>query len=220
MRIISQHKKTVAFLAISLIVVFVLTLKAGDLNPPGAPTGTMRTLNEIYAAAFEPVSVPSLAEAGIVSDCFLSLSDIPGESTDSNHTNWIEPHGYTLHVENGAEPKANPYPKFSNLLVSKRNDSASVPLMLKCCNNSPISQVILELAKPGGAKTVYYRLTLTDARVTYISPMSARTSYSEVVSFGSFDTIKWEYRALDPATGQPGPWQSEQWDVGKEGGES
>ena len=220
MKSANQHKRIIVILTFLLITGLVWTLKAGDLNPPGAPTGTMRTLNEIYAAAFEPVRVPSLAEAGSVVDCFLSLSGIPGESTDSNHTNWIDLYGYTLHVENGAAPKADPYPKFSNLLISKRNDGASVPLMLKCCNNSPISQVILELAMPGGAKIVFYRLTLTDARATYISPMSARTSYSEVVSFGSFDTIKWEYRTIDPATGQPGPWQTEQWDVGKDGGES
>ena len=52
MRTISQHKNTVAVLAVLLIGFFVWTLTAGDLNPPGVPSGTMRTLNEIYAAAF------------------------------------------------------------------------------------------------------------------------------------------------------------------------
>ena len=47
MRMISKHKKTVAVLVMLLLGVLVWMVTAGDLEPPGIPTGTMRTLNEI-----------------------------------------------------------------------------------------------------------------------------------------------------------------------------
>ena len=197
-------------------------LPAGDLNPPGPPTGTMRTLNEIYAAAFEPVSVPGSTSSLNFSATYLYVTGIPGDSIESSHKDWIEINGYTLHIENGAEPKAAGYPKFSNLLIAKETDIATVPLMLKACNNAPMTQVILErtTATLEAGRVVYFRLTLTNPRVTYISPLSARTPLYEVVSFGSFETIKWEYRTVNPQTGDPGPWQTEVWDVGNDGGES
>lgn len=217
MRIWNEHKKTVAVLAVLLVCGLVWTLTAGDLNPPGAPTGTMRTLNEIYAAAFQPVRVPGADYT--FGDVFLSLSGIPGESTDSNHPHWIELYGYTLHVENGAAFKEAPCPKFSNVLISKRTDSASVPLMLKCCDNTLIDQVVIERAKPTNDKTVFYRLTLTNARVTYIAPVSAETPLAEIVSFGHFESIKWEYRPFG-LNGEPGEWQVQEWHLPKDGGES
>lgn len=219
MRTINEHKKMIAVLALLLVGGFVWNLRAGDLNPPGAPTGTMRTLNEIYAAAFEPVVVP-LAEPGF-SSMYLFLTGIPGECIDKDHTDWIDPEGYTFHVENGAIPKAAPHPKFSNLLIAKETDLASVPLMLKACNNTTIAQVILErtTTTTDYGRVVFYRLTLTNARVTYIAPLSARTPLREVVAFGSYDTIKWEYRPL-AADGKPGDWQTEIWDVAGDGGES
>lgn len=220
MRMISRHKKTVTVLVMLLVGVFIWTVMAGDLNPPGVPAGTMRTLNEIYAVAFEPVSVPLNEGVTFTGDYFLFITDIPGESRDSNHIGWIEPVGYTLHIENGADVKGDPNPKFSNLLVAKMIDCASIPLMLKCCNNTHIPQVIIERARAGGEKDVFYRLTLTGSRVTYISPTSARTPLYEVVSFGDFEKIKLEYRTVDPITGQPGPWQTEEWDIEKHGGES
>ena len=142
MRTINEHKKMIAALALLLVGGFVWTLTAGDLNPTEGPTGTMRTLNEIYAAAFEPVVVP-VADPGF-SSMYLFLTGIPGEVNDANHADWIDLVGYTLHVENGADPKASPFPKFSNLLIAKETDLASVPLMLKACNNTAIAQVILE----------------------------------------------------------------------------
>ncbi len=219
MKTLNRHKRTICLLSVLIIVGLAWTLTAGDLNPPGAPSGTMRTLNEIYAAAFEPVVVP-VAEPGF-SSMYLFLTGIPGEVNDANHADWIDLVGYTLHVENGADPKASPFPKLSNLLIAKETDLASVPLMLKACNNTTIAQVILErtTSTVDYGRVVFYRLTLTNARVTYIAPISARTPLKEVVSFGSYDTMKWEYRPLDP-DGKPGPWQTELWDIGSDGGES
>ncbi len=192
-------------------------VKAGELNPPGVPSGTMRTLNEIYAAAFQPVIVPS--DNMQMGDLFLSVTGIPGESTQSFHPEWIDLYGYTLHIENGAGIKGDPWPKFSNLLISKRTDLASLPLMRLACNNQSIPEVILERARPGITSTVFYRLTLINPQVTYIAPMSAETSAMEVVSFGHFTRIRLEYRSISPS-GQPGPWQTEEWDIHREGGES
>jgi len=216
MRRIREHKGIIGILLVLFVGVLVWTLRAGDLNPPGAPTGTMRTLNEIYAAAFEPVSVPSASTLAPSSDVYLYISNIPGSCTATNHRDWIDVMGYTFHVENGAAPKEIAFPKFSNLLIAKYTDEASVPLMMKACDNTCLDQVIIERTRATPDKPAFYRLTLTNARVTYIAPVSAATPGAEVIAIGSFDHIKWEYLPYD----EPNEWQIEEWDIGKDGGES
>lgn len=216
METIIKYKNMVCIMVVLSAGTFVWKINAGDLNPPGEPTGTMRTLNEIYSAAFEPVSVPITPEIG---DLYLLVDGIDGECRDEGHVDWIQPLGYTFHVENGASPKGNPCPKFSNLLVAKNTDLSSGPLKLKCCNNQRIAQVVLERANRGPEGIVFYRLTLTYPRVTYISPNSAHTTGYEVVSFGGFEHVKWEYRPLNVG-GEPGKWQVAEWDIIMDGGES
>ena len=216
-----MRRKRMAILGGILVVCLCCVwsyVRAGDLNPPGTPTGTMRTLNEIYAAAFEPVKVPAVGTL-TSEDAFLQVTGIPGDSMSVGHENWIEIYGFTLHMENGADYKGNPFPKFSNLLISKRLDSASVPLMKLACLNEPVSEVVLERTKAGMSPFVYYRLTLYNPRVTYLSPMSATTAGAEVASFGGFTKIRWEFRKQN-LDGTAGPWQSQEWDLAKQGGES
>ena len=56
----------------------------------------------------------------ILGGTYLYVTGIPGESRDVDHLNWIDLYGYTLHIENGSEPKADPCPKFSGLLIAKK----------------------------------------------------------------------------------------------------
>jgi len=69
MRMISQHKKMMVVLVVLLFGVFVWTLPAGNLNPPGAPASTMKTLDEVepripIPASESPTGAVSIYDSG------------------------------------------------------------------------------------------------------------------------------------------------------------
>ncbi len=90
-------------------------------------------------------------------DCFLKIEEIPGESTDEGHKEWIEllsfSHGVSQTssgaVSSGGSLSAErcDHQDFS---IVKTLDKASPKLNIFCCNGKEVDKVSVELCRAGG----------------------------------------------------------------------
>jgi len=210
-----------------IMVIFSITSGGGSLEPPGPPSSTMHTLEQIYDAtsslSLGQLSGPiAAAKARRIAYVDVNNLAIPGESTDSAHTNWIEvfavyysaklPSSATLASVGG---RTGSRAEFSGLTIVKELDKASPLLSLNCANGEYLGDVVIEFTA-GAAKTVYHRITLKDAKVVSLVPvMSHRSSgeyiHLEEISF-EYSEIYWEYTPYNDS-GPTGPPVTAGWSV-------
>jgi len=217
MRSLMKNRRILGLAVIATVCGIVWMVSAGNLYPPAPPSSTMKTLEEVHTAVQAlRGAAPKVASPIITSDLFLEVSEIPGNSTDLRHPQWIDLSGFMVNVANGAEVDGKPNPLFSGVYISKFQDNASVPLMLKCCDNQPIELITLEAVKPTSMNPfAYYRLRLWNARVAFVEPFSAANEGREVIAFTDFTRIEWSFRPTSTAE-----WQVQGWEINKQGGES
>jgi type VI secretion system secreted protein Hcp len=155
-------------------------------------------------------------------DAFLKLKDIPGESTDDKHKDWIEILSYSWGVnQQAAQSSAVGGPTsgkatFSDLSVVKLLDKASPKLMLHCASGKAIPEVILEFCKAGGDKQKYLELKLTNCIVSSYRPGgSAQGSESIPLEEISLNFLKMEmtYNQMDEKGASKGSVPAH-WDLG------
>lgn len=156
-------------------------------------------------------------------DVFLKIDDIPGESTDDKHKDWIEILSYS---QGENQPSAGSRSSggaasservnLQDLCVAKTLDKASPKLALYCCNGKHIPTITLELCRATGDKQVYMVYKLTDSIVssvqTHGSASSADPLPLEDVTF-NFGQIDWTYTATDHGTGKPAGNVASNWSV-------
>ena len=133
-------------------------------------------------------------------DLFIEVEGIPGESTDSNHENWIDGLSYSAHVESDPITKAS---CFGDLTIVKYLDKASPKLSLAAANGTQIPEVNIEFCRTFEGQVCYYKIKLEKASVTSVSDggTAGENVPSEQVTF-YFETITWTYTILDD-TGNP-----------------
>lgn len=151
---------------------------------------------------------------------FLQISDIPGESTDSKYTNWIELQGFEVA---GSQQQTGQSRSVGGALTSGRStmapfkikklvDKASPKLFSACMTGQHINKVVLAVARQTGkGLTEYLNYQIESCLVTSfqdhgstsiadgtddISPMAF-----EVVEFiGVKHTLKYTETAPDGST--------------------
>lgn len=113
-------------------------------------------------------------------DCFLKVSGIPGESTDSKHKNWIEVLSFSWGVTQPTSASASSgggasaeRADFQDFSVVKALDKASPKLMLACADGTHIDEVVLDLCRAGGDKLKYTEYKLSNVIVSRYSPGGA-----------------------------------------------
>ena len=102
---------------------------------------------------------------------FLKIDDIPGESQNEKHTDWIEISSYSW---SGVLPGiaelggglASGKPDVSDLVLSKYMDKASPKLLLACCNGKPKPTVTFEVDRASEDPIPYLKFTLENVGVT------------------------------------------------------
>lgn len=144
-------------------------------------------------------------------DAFLKISTIPGESTDSEHQQWIEilsfDHGLkqtsTGSVSTGGARTAGRV-DHQDMIITKALDAASTPLFLACCRGDHIPEVTIQLHRATGKKEKYYEIKMFDVLVSNVQPKgearSDETLPTEEVSF-NYAKIEWNYIQTDHNTG-------------------
>lgn len=156
---------------------------------------------------------------------FLKVEDVKGDSTDAAHENWIEvvsiSHGVSremliLHDGSvGTPSSAMGRCDFRDLSVTKRVDSASIPLVCKLFNNDVIPEVTLEICRATGEKTTFMKIVLKHSGVASIALNGSASAEDplpmEQVTF-RYGQIEWAYTTTSPS-GEPGETFEAEYDI-------
>jgi type VI secretion system secreted protein Hcp len=143
-------------------------------------------------------------------DAFLQISNIPGESTDDKHKDWIEvlsfsygvSHAVTGSLSSGGSQfseRAN----FDLFKITKSIDIATPKLFFFCAKGEPIPKMKFELCRATGEKTCYERIDFENCHVQAFLPSGAPDQNQalplEEVAF-TFSKATVEYFKTDHAT--------------------
>jgi len=143
-------------------------------------------------------------------DAFLKVDGIDGESTDDQHSKWIEVQSFSFGLTqpasaaSGSSGRTAERVNISDFSVVKQIDSSSPTMALACCDGRHIKEVKVEICEASGDKHVYATYTMEDVIVSGYQPSGAKggEKVTESVSF-NFGKIKWEYTPIGQ-DGKPG----------------
>lgn len=156
-------------------------------------------------------------------DSFIKIQDIPGESSDDKHAEWIEilsfSHGVSQpgsgSVSSGGSRTAERC-EHQDFSIVKTLDKATPKLNLYCCNGTHIPEVVVELCRAGGDKQKYMEYKMTDVIISSVRPGgSAKGGENlplEEVTF-TYGKIDWTYTETDHKTGAPKGDVSTHWNL-------
>ncbi len=113
-------------------------------------------------------------------DGFIQLDGIKGDSTDDKHNDWIEVLAFNhsvTQVTGGSMSAQGTHAggrvNIGDFHIVKRLDAASPTIFLRVCDGKPIPQVIIELCRAMGEKTVFMKYTLKDVIISASRPTGA-----------------------------------------------
>jgi type VI secretion system secreted protein Hcp len=145
---------------------------------------------------------------------FVSISTIPGESTDASHTNWIDAYALDTGIS-----MTGTTTNFSDVLVLKGLDKASPKFHDALVRWNTLSSVIIEVCRAGTLpEQCYYRVELSNANVTSVDQSGSSCvgsggctpTATESVHF-TYTQIKWIYTPW--SGGSPGTQVINCWNV-------
>lgn len=148
------------------------------------------------------ISAVSLAVAQDAT--FVQITGINGESTDVSHVDWIDAYG----IDEGYSYAGGP--NIEDLAILKGTDKSTPKLHDRLLQATAIASVVVEVCRSTSPQQCYYRIELTNARVTTMSlagtacidpATSCTPPQTESVTF-SAEQILWRYTEYD-AAGNP-----------------
>jgi type VI secretion system secreted protein Hcp len=143
-----------------------------------------------------------------MSDIFIKIDGIAGESQDATHPDEIEVLSWSWNVtqkstmhsgSGGGAAKAS----VSDLHFTHTIDRASPNLANYCFQGKHIRNVVLTMRKAGGLPLEYLRITMSDVVITHVEPAAGAGLALEHVSL-SFARMKKEYLVQSPIGGSQG----------------
>ena len=155
-------------------------------------------------------------------DAFLKISDIPGESTDDKHKDWIELMSYSMGItqpsagSHSSGSAASQRADFQDFTVVKPLDKCSPKLALLFANGNRIKEVVLELCRAGGDKFKYMEYKLSDCVVTSWRPGGSSKGGDAVpleeftINYGK---IEWTYTQQKRTDGTGGGQVAAGWNL-------
>jgi len=146
-------------------------------------------------------------------DCFIQIADIPGESQDHKHKDWIEVLSYSkglTQATSGSRSSSGAISaervNFQDVTFTHALDKASPKLSLSCASGKHIPKITMELCRNTGAKELYMKYELEDSIITSVrsggSSSGSETIPIEEVSF-AFGKLTETYTETDHKTGKP-----------------
>jgi type VI secretion system secreted protein Hcp len=146
-----------------------------------------------------------------MSDIYMQIDGLKGESTDSEHKDWIEllsfnhsisqPVSATANSAGGATTARCQHQDFS---ISKPVDLASAKLYELCSSGKHIKDVTIEMLRASGDKRVKYMVVkMEQVVISHVAPSGGSDFPTESVSF-NYGTIKWTYTQQKRTDGSGG----------------
>ena len=156
-------------------------------------------------------------------DAFLQIEGVPGESTDENHSDWIEILSYSHGVSQpgsgsvssgGARRAARS--EHLDFSIVKALDKATPKLNLYCCDGTHVPEVKIELCQATGTKQKYMEYKMSDVLVSSVRPGGSSQGGDnlplEEITF-NYGKVEWTYTETDLMTGEPIGDISTHWDL-------
>ena len=144
-------------------------------------------------------------------DAFIKVGDIPGESTDDKHKDWIQILSFNMGaaqpvtVGSGLGGLSGGGANVADFSFVKKVDKSSPKLFLSCLKGDPIKKVEFECRKSIGDKHVYLKYTFEDAMISSVRPGGSASGSDDVpleeVSF-AYAKVENVYTPIDQ-TGKP-----------------
>ncbi len=136
----------------------------------------------------------------MAADIYLKIDGVPGESTDSDHKDWIEvlsfnhgitqPSSATAASAGGGTTARTEHQDFS---ITKLVDKASPKLYEACSSGKHFKEVTIEMFRASGDKRVkYMEVKMEEIIISHASTGGGHDFPSESVSL-NYGTIKWTY---------------------------
>ncbi|WP_017347166.1 Hcp family type VI secretion system effector [Pantoea sp. A4] len=151
-------------------------------------------------------------------DMYLKVDGVTGESTDSNHTGWIDissfswgatqPNNTTTGGGGGAGKV-----KFDDLSVNAKIDKATTAMLKKCATGAHISEIQVSICKAGGTQVEYTRITLTDVLISNVHYSGAAADDTVGITY-AFQAAKVKQQYWEQSTsGTKGAESSAGWNI-------
>ena len=140
-----------------------------------------------------------------IADMFLKMAGVTGEATDPDHKGEIEVTSWSwgLEAPMTGTGQTKGRASVSEVTVVKRVDASTPVLMSYLKNHKTIGTAVLTVRKAGGTALTYFKLELTDARVTAIVTDTQGPELIDKVKLG-FVKIKVTYTPQQSGTGAKG----------------
>ena len=140
-----------------------------------------------------------------VADMFLKMVGITGEAQDPDHKGEIEVMSWSWGLNSPTAMEGRPTGRatLSELTIVKRVDASTPVLMSFLKNHKPIGTAVLTVRKAGGGALTYFKLELTEVRVTSLTTDTLGPDLIDKVKLG-FVKIKVTYTPQQSGTGAKG----------------
>lgn len=143
-----------------------------------------------------------------MADIYMQVDGIKGESTDSEHKDWIELLSFNHSISQPASATANSAGggttarcQHQDYSITKLVDLASPKLYELCSSGKHLKKVVLEMMRASGDKRVKYMVvTMEQVVISHVAPSGGGDFPSEAISF-NYGTIKWQYTQQKRADG-------------------
>ena len=132
-------------------------------------------------------------------DAFVKISSIEGESTDSQHSGWIEAVFYgaamsqtvssTASSSGGASTGRIDFDEFT---FTKLLDKASPKLAMACAAGTHIDSIVFELCRAGTEKVKFMEYKMTNCIISSITVTGGGEFPHETIGI-NFGRIEWAY---------------------------
>jgi type VI secretion system secreted protein Hcp len=146
-----------------------------------------------------------------MTDFYVQIDGIKGESTDSEHKDWIEVLAFNQSLSQPEVAAANPgggratgRVEHQDITITKHLDAASPKLYEACASGKHIKEVTIDMMRAGGDKPVKYMVVkMEDVVISHVATSGSGDSPTESISL-NFRKIEWTYTQQRRADGSQG----------------
>jgi type VI secretion system secreted protein Hcp len=139
-------------------------------------------------------------------DAFLKLTDVKGESGDTKHPNEIEIDSFSWGaVQEGTSSYGGGAGAgkvhMSDFTFTKKVDTATPTLFIRCADGKPMAEGILTLRKAGGDQQEYLKVTFKNVIVSSIQQSGQAQGGMDIPAEHialNFEEVKYEYKVQQP----------------------